>query len=809
SWVSYGRIFILLSILISGLYSTVADGKKNQLPVDFSLFDDVDVEKLISKCESIFVWLKDELGELSDNIATSEGYIRVDFTPDGLTKPNDVQAIAAPKRVPSKCDLSIFKDDQSLTTLFERLFSVLDAMRIFAQYDPLKESCVSEWAENLQITYKISKLISDTEKSKIFEQKVKSLCESLNIDAENENCEFKFEKFKSDDELYILRNGLPGYQGALDKILSSIGGHEWNTKVLDVLEQRANMIDNFDQMKLLVDVLHSASVMIDMRIQSSLYSIFKVAFHNQKFSLRKEVMNYYYQKYQLWNSSESDPQYGTELNSIINSLAEHSSKGTLRQLAVRLSWHFMLSAKNCWWRLLNAIISMPKLTQALVDILKHLPVVSSLKIPETGERLLFAGLKRLLEQNCLKNEDNETAWANFCVNLCNGAPKKPVYEPAFIINEFLLPLLPSYPWILLPCFYKLLNDKTAVVHFRYPLIVVKKFIVPKTENDEEKTDEISTSETASSKDVLVVQKEVIAEKNGQNSDIAVAGNNDENSNKTTVEMSVSSAVLETMIDENVELVDPLMLFGKFLEIYVRATRDGHSETAQNLKVRLMCLNLFSTSTNIWRKTAEKESRPFLLDSKRIDELFNEYSALPWAKRFYLRHILRDFRQTPDDSAPKMSALINIPGCLFDKLDLPATIYARDDCCEMDQSDPLTAMKMHPAVCALKSLIESALVSPDLCKELLNGAADFAYFRKLPSDDFRKFLSRAIYEQLNGKGVEDFRAGIACLKEIFDRMEMEKCKNGVSYDDPFVEGLVKGLKYSAPVSFYYMADIGSQ
>lgn len=245
--------------------------------IDVNLFDNIEFEKLALRCESIFVWLKDELGELSDNIASSEGFVRIEVisdSPDGVPAPST-------KRIMSKCDPSTFESDQSLVTLFERLFAILSAMLIFAQYDAFKELCASKWAENLRITLEVSKLISDKEKSTILAQKVESLGENLEIDRRNENFGYKFEKFKSDDELYVLRHGLPGYKEALDKVLSSIGGHEWNTKVLDVLEQRANMIDNFEQLKLLVDVLHSASIMIDMRIQSSLYGIFKAAFHNQ------------------------------------------------------------------------------------------------------------------------------------------------------------------------------------------------------------------------------------------------------------------------------------------------------------------------------------------------------------------------------------------------------------------------------------------------------------------------------------------------------------------------------------------------
>jgi len=40
------------------------------------------------------------------------------------------------------------------------------------------------------------------------------------------------------------------------------------------------------------------------------------------FAAKKNVMQYFYDKYQCWNGESMDPQYGTELGLIVNALPE-------------------------------------------------------------------------------------------------------------------------------------------------------------------------------------------------------------------------------------------------------------------------------------------------------------------------------------------------------------------------------------------------------------------------------------------------------------------------------------------------------
>lgn len=86
------------------------------------------------------------------------------------------------------------------------------------------------------------------------------------------------------------------------------------------------------------------------------------------FSIKKQVLNYYYQKYQCWNTAELDTTYGTELTTIINSLAQGASKGSYRNAAIKLSWLFMLSAKQCWWKILTEIVKTPALVQPVIEV---------------------------------------------------------------------------------------------------------------------------------------------------------------------------------------------------------------------------------------------------------------------------------------------------------------------------------------------------------------------------------------------------------------------------------------------------------
>jgi len=63
-----------------------------------------------------------------------------------------------------------------------------------------------------------------------------------------------FEKQRENDDIYILQNGLPGYENALERTIQKIGGHEWNISVLEVLEERASLIEKFDQVGYLVGI---------------------------------------------------------------------------------------------------------------------------------------------------------------------------------------------------------------------------------------------------------------------------------------------------------------------------------------------------------------------------------------------------------------------------------------------------------------------------------------------------------------------------------------------------------------------------
>lgn len=94
--------------------------------------------------------------------------------------------------------------------------------------------------------------------------------------------------------------------------------------------------------------------------------------------------------------------------------------------------------------------------------------------PFSGDRIVLAGLKRLLSQNLVANDDSQSAWISFCVSLCSGYPKKPIYEPAVMIDEFLLPLLPAYPLIVISCFEAMFANNKVKIHFRQPIQRPKK-----------------------------------------------------------------------------------------------------------------------------------------------------------------------------------------------------------------------------------------------------------------------------------------------------------------------------------------------
>lgn len=92
------------------------------------------------------------------------------------------------------------------------------------------------------------------------------------------------------------------------------------------------------------------------------------------------------------------------------------------------------------------------------------PVVS-LRLKENNNRLILEGWGRLVEQNALVNEEQETCWSDFVLCLCNGKPKRPIVEATEIIRSFLMPYLAARPSLTLECLRKILDDATTMIEW--------------------------------------------------------------------------------------------------------------------------------------------------------------------------------------------------------------------------------------------------------------------------------------------------------------------------------------------------------
>jgi len=90
-----------------------------------------------------------------------------------------------------------------------------------------------------------------------------------------------------------------------------------------------------------------------------------------------------------------------------------------------------------------------------------------------GVRVILAGLKRLCNQPLMSSEDAQMAWIRFCIRLSSATPQSaPIFEPAFLMEQLLMPLLPLYPWMALSCIEAMLSHHKAIrIRFRQPVIV--------------------------------------------------------------------------------------------------------------------------------------------------------------------------------------------------------------------------------------------------------------------------------------------------------------------------------------------------
>lgn len=176
-------------------------------------------------CMEILDWVRQEVLESIRMLYMSTGFVLPDLNVEfkGI---NDVYT---------------YSTGNSLMAAEIRLIYALETMKILAKCEKFRPKALLLWPDALNFA---KTLPTSAELAR-------EICLLIGLDTVDK-VDLNIKKFRENDDVYVLQHGFTGYNDALNRILQKIGGREWDIQVLEVLERRASMIADFQQVNLII-----------------------------------------------------------------------------------------------------------------------------------------------------------------------------------------------------------------------------------------------------------------------------------------------------------------------------------------------------------------------------------------------------------------------------------------------------------------------------------------------------------------------------------------------------------------------------
>ena len=157
-------------------------------------------------------------------------------------------------------------------------------------------------------------------------------------------------------DLVLVSERRPGYEKALERLLDSIGGLNWNLEVLQTLDSAADLINRSSYLNRLIKELNAASEMVDIRVRRTFFELITASFdHLASLEDRIEVIFFYFEMYGRSTFFMFDESAFKELENDINESCFVSSDSDRNQMisevSNRLAWFFFKDFRRTILRL--------------------------------------------------------------------------------------------------------------------------------------------------------------------------------------------------------------------------------------------------------------------------------------------------------------------------------------------------------------------------------------------------------------------------------------------------------------------------
>ena len=148
-----------------------------------------------------------------------------------------------------------------------------------------------------------------------------------------------------DMDLLLISKRDPGFELAIQRLLDSLGGLNWDLDDLEVLSRVSDVLNKPSYLKSIIRVAKSASQMMDIRIRDAFFQLLKTGFSNlPSLELQREMLSFYLELHGTFSIMKFDDNCKQQVRHLLKKLPCGSHTENLESVAKichKAAWYFL------------------------------------------------------------------------------------------------------------------------------------------------------------------------------------------------------------------------------------------------------------------------------------------------------------------------------------------------------------------------------------------------------------------------------------------------------------------------------------